>query len=121
MMRTGLHLIRAAFLGAPLAAPAAADPGWFTGLDVGVSEPTNGNYRAHVRSGATVNPYLGYMFHDNIGIQSQLHFAFHITNHWALSAFGRWNRAWQSPRPIADNSNPEGRARNRRIDPRVEE
>lgn len=183
MIRTGLHLIRATFLGVLLAAPAAADPGWFTGLDVGVSEPTNGNYRAHVQAGATVNPYLGYMFHPNIGIQSQFHFAFHpsdddergfaseginidesemtslfgfglgprvavpvwgvrspsflrgieiyttaqgamfqgmsgrmentsaglsvgggidwyLTDQWALSMFGRWNRAWQSPRPI---------------------
>jgi outer membrane protein OmpA-like peptidoglycan-associated protein len=71
---TGLRLTLAAL--ALVAGPVAADPGWFTGVDVGLSEPTNGNYRAHVHSGATANPYVGYMFHDNIGLQSQLHFAF---------------------------------------------
>jgi outer membrane protein OmpA-like peptidoglycan-associated protein len=183
MRRTGLHLIRAAFLLALLAGPVAADPGWISGVDVGVSEPTNGNYRAHVHAGATINPYVGYMFHPNVGVQSQLHFIFqpsddddrgfasegididenettslfgfgigprvalpvwnvpspsfirgieiytvaqgamfqgmsgrmektsaglsvgggidfYLTDHWAFSVFGRWNRAWQSPRPI---------------------
>lgn len=177
------HLIMTICLLAWLRAPAAAEPGWFTGVDVGLSEPMNGNYRAHVHTGATANPYVGYMFHDTIGLQSQLHFAsqpaddddrgftsegiaidesevttlfgfgvgprlavpvweiralpflrgmevyttaqgtlfqglsgrmektsagvsvgggidFYLSDRIALSAFGRWNRAYQSPRPI---------------------
>jgi outer membrane protein OmpA-like peptidoglycan-associated protein len=175
--------MRSAFVAALLASPAAADPGWFLGSDFGLSEPVNGNYRAHVHTGATANPYVGYMFHDNIGMQSQMQFAFqpaddddrgfsahgidqdenHVTSvfglmlgprlaipvwdirspkfirgmeiyvtgqgglvqgmsgrldktsggysvgggldlyfadNWAVSLFGRWNEAFQSPRPI---------------------
>jgi outer membrane protein OmpA-like peptidoglycan-associated protein len=46
----------------------------FVGIDLGVSEPTNGNYRGHVETGATVNPYGGYMFNKYLGLQGQLHF-----------------------------------------------
>lgn len=184
MIRSGLRLLSAASLVALLTAPATAEPGWFAGADIGVSEPVNGNYRAHVHTGATANPYVGYMFHENIGLQSQLQFAFqppdddgrgikdegdvtsvfglmlgprvaipfwwgvrspsfirgleiyataqggliqgmsgrlekssggfsvgggidfYVTDNWALSLFGRYNEAWQSPRPItlADQS-----------------
>ena len=61
------------------AAPArAAAP--FIGLDVGASEPTNGNYRGHVKSGAAVNPYLGYMFNEYLGLQGQIHFSYQGTD-----------------------------------------
>lgn len=177
MIRNGLRLLISVSLVAFLAAPSAADPGWFAGADIGLSEPINGNYRAHVHTGATANPYVGYMFHDNIGLQSQLQFAFqppddddrgfkdegdvtsvfglmlgprlaipvwdvrspkfirgielyataqggliqgmsgrlekssggfsvgggldfYFTDNWAMSLFGRYNEAWQSPRPI---------------------
>jgi len=45
----------------------------FVGTDVGVSEPTNGNYRGHVETGATVNPYVGYMFNEYLGLEGQIH------------------------------------------------
>lgn len=59
-----------------LSLPAAAEEGAFVGLDLGVSEPTNANYRAHVKTGATANPYGGYMFNDYLGLQGQLQFNF---------------------------------------------
>jgi len=182
MVRSGVRFLGSAFLVAFLLSPAAADPGFFTGLDIGLAEPTNANYRAHVHTGATANPYLGYMFNPYLGLQSQVQFAFmpaddenrglrahgidqdeshvtsvfglglgprlavpawwgdspilirgmevyttvqgmlvqgmsgrlektsgglsvgggidfYFTDHWALSLFGRWQRAWQSPRP----------------------
>jgi len=46
----------------------------FVGIDLGVSEPTNNNYRAHVQTGATANPFAGYMFNRYLGLQGQLHF-----------------------------------------------
>jgi outer membrane protein OmpA-like peptidoglycan-associated protein len=55
---------------------AHAVDGPFVGIDLGASEPTNRNYRAHVQDGATGNPYLGYMFNDYLGMQGQLHFTF---------------------------------------------
>jgi outer membrane protein OmpA-like peptidoglycan-associated protein len=55
---------------------AHAVDGPFVGIDLGASEPTNRNYRAHVQDGATGNPYLGYMFNDYLGVQGQLHFTF---------------------------------------------
>ena len=55
---------------------AGEGPGAFMGVDLGVSEPTNGTYRAHVRTGATANPYVGYMLNNNLGLEGQLHFAF---------------------------------------------
>jgi outer membrane protein OmpA-like peptidoglycan-associated protein len=189
MVRNGLRLIGSALSIAVLASPAVGDPGWFLGSDVGVSEPVNGNYRAHVHTGATANPYVGYMFHDNIGLQTQLQFAvqppddddrgfaanginkdesdvtsvfglmlgprlaipvwdirspkfirgmevyitgqgglvegmsgrmektsggysvgggldFYLDDNWAVSFFGRWNEAFQSPRPITIPDNP---------------
>jgi outer membrane protein OmpA-like peptidoglycan-associated protein len=53
-----------------------AAEGAFVGVDLGVSEPTNGNYRAHVETGGTGNPFVGYMFNDYIGLQGQLHATF---------------------------------------------
>ncbi|MFI5396716.1 MAG: OmpA family protein [Candidatus Binatia bacterium] len=56
-------------------APAKTEGGGpFFGVDLGVSEPTNGNYRAHVQTGATAAPFAGYMLNDWLGIQGQLHF-----------------------------------------------
>ena len=166
-----LALSFAAVLGLSAAAPAIDGP--FLGVDVGGSVPVNNNYRAHVKSGATVNPYVGYMFNEYFGIQGQLQFDLHppdndhrgfsgendttsvfgymlgprlqlpvldspwgqpmefymtgqfggytgmsgrldqtsgglsagagldiyLTDHLALSFFGRYNRAWQAPRP----------------------
>src|SRR6266404_2163833 len=54
----------------------AGEPGAFLGLDLGVSEPSNGNYQAHVHTGGSANPYVGYMLHDNFGLQLQGHFLF---------------------------------------------
>jgi outer membrane protein OmpA-like peptidoglycan-associated protein len=59
-----------------LSLPAVAEEGAFVGLDLGVSEPTNANYRAHVKTGATANPYGGYMFNDYLGLQGQFQFNF---------------------------------------------
>src|ERR1035437_4011283 len=56
-----------------LAPCARAAEGPFVGIDLGVSEPTNDNYRAHVHTGATANPFVGYMFNDYLGLQGQLH------------------------------------------------
>jgi outer membrane protein OmpA-like peptidoglycan-associated protein len=157
-----------------LGAPASAIDGPFLGLDVGGSVPVNNNYRAHVETGVSGNPYVGYMFNEYIGIQGQAQFDAHppdndhrgfnkenqwtsvvgymlgprlqvplidspfgqpmefyivgqgggytglsgrltqtsggvsagagldvyLTDHIALSFFGRWNRAFQSPRPF---------------------
>lgn len=67
-------LITLVFLGMVTAAPAAhGREGGFVGLDVGVSEPTNDNYRAHVHTGVSGNPFGGYMFNDYIGLQLQGH------------------------------------------------
>jgi len=55
---------------------AFAVEGPFIGVDLGVSEPTNGNYRGHVHTGATANPYVGYMFTERIGLQGQIHATF---------------------------------------------
>jgi len=62
-------------LGMVAAVPAArATDGAFVGLDLGVSEPTNDNYRAHVHTGVSGNPFAGYMFNDYLGLQGQFHF-----------------------------------------------
>lgn len=142
--------------------------GPFVGIDLGYSMPTNDNYRAHVKDGATANPYAGYMFNEYLGLQGQLHATiqipdndhrgfshenqmttllggtfgprlvlplgdlvdlyatgqggvftgvsgrlnhtaagfsvgggvdFNVTPQFAVGAFGRWNRAYMSPRP----------------------
>ncbi len=67
-----------------LLAPSARAEGPFVGVDLGISEPTNGNYRAHVRTGATGNPFAGYMFDDYLGLQGQLHFTLQTPDdhHW---------------------------------------
>lgn len=55
---------------------AHAVDGPFVGIDLGYSEPTNGNYRAHVQGGGTANPYAGYMFDKHLGLQGQIHATF---------------------------------------------
>lgn len=54
----------------------AAEPGPFVGVDLGVAEPTNENFSAHVGTGGTGNPFVGYMFNKYLGAQGQLHFTF---------------------------------------------
>src|SRR5262249_47483225 len=56
-----------------LVVPGARAQEPFVGVDLGVSEPTNANYRAHVQTGGTFNPYAGYMFTKNLGLQGQFH------------------------------------------------
>ncbi len=66
-------------LGFILAVPAAqAGPqeGPFLGVDLGYSTPQNDNYRAHVQSGFTANPFAGYMFNKYLGLMVQGHFTF---------------------------------------------
>ena len=63
-------------LGAVLGARSARADGLFVGVDTGASEPTSGNYRANVHTGLAVNPYLGYMFTDNLGVQGQWHISY---------------------------------------------
>ncbi len=46
----------------------------FVGIDLGVAEPTNSNYRAHVQTGGSGSPYAGYMFNDYLGVQGDLQF-----------------------------------------------
>ena len=56
------------------ASPAGAGP--FFGVDLGVSEPVNGNYRAHVHTGGSIEPYVGYMFNQYLGLQGGLDYSF---------------------------------------------
>lgn len=69
------------FIGCITAAMPVRAAGPFVGLDVGASEPTNGNYRGHVETGAAVNPYVGYMFNEYLGVQGQVHFSFQSIDH----------------------------------------
>jgi outer membrane protein OmpA-like peptidoglycan-associated protein len=48
----------------------------FLGVDLGLAEPTDDNFRAHVQSGASGSPFGGYMFNDWLGVQSNLYFNF---------------------------------------------
>ncbi len=67
-----------AALGSLLAAGlASAEEGAFVGVDLGVSEAVNGNYRAHVKTGVALNPFAGYMFTENLGVQGQIHLDYH--------------------------------------------
>ena len=75
-MRNSSALLSLLCLAAIAAAAPARAAAPFIGLDVGASEPTNGNYRGHVKSGAAVNPYLGYMFNEYLGLQGQIHFSY---------------------------------------------
>jgi OOP family OmpA-OmpF porin len=52
----------------------------YVGIDLGVAVPTNDNYWAHVHEGASGDPYVGYMFNDNVGFQAQLHFPVHTAD-----------------------------------------
>ena len=64
------------FLALFVAGPAVAGEGPYLGVDLGASEPLNDNYRAHVQTGGTGSPFLGYMFNDYIGLQGDLQFTF---------------------------------------------
>jgi outer membrane protein OmpA-like peptidoglycan-associated protein len=48
----------------------------FLGVDLGVAEPANHNFEAHVVTGASGSPFGGYMFNDWLGLQSNLYFNF---------------------------------------------
>jgi outer membrane protein OmpA-like peptidoglycan-associated protein len=50
----------------------AVAQGPFVGVNLGASEPLNGNYRAHVRTGVSLSPYGGYMFNEYVGAQAEL-------------------------------------------------
>jgi len=54
----------------------AAEPGLFVGIDGGVSQATNENYQAHVHTGGTANPFVGYMFNKYLGAEGMLNFTF---------------------------------------------
>ena len=56
-----------------IAARSASAQGPFVGVDLGASEPTDPNYRGHVQTGVTGNPYVGYMFNQYLGLQGQVH------------------------------------------------
>ncbi len=53
-----------------------AGEGPFFGVDLGVSEPVNDNYRAHVHTGGSIEPYVGYMFNEYLGLQGGLDYSF---------------------------------------------
>lgn len=72
MRRLSRWLVLTSLVCTPLGA-ASAESGPFLGLDLGVSEPINGNYRAHVHTGFTASPYAGYMFNELLGLQVQGH------------------------------------------------
>ncbi len=64
------------FLAVFVAGPVAAVEGPYLGLDLGASEPTNDNFRAHVQTGATASPYFGMMFNEYLGLQANAQFNF---------------------------------------------
>lgn len=72
-MRCSRSILAFLFLTLTLALPAAATEGPFVGLDFGWAEPANPNFRGHVESGVTANPYVGYMFNRYLGMQAQIH------------------------------------------------
>jgi outer membrane protein OmpA-like peptidoglycan-associated protein len=79
MMKRARYLL--AILPAVLlcASPGNAVEGGFVGVDLGLSIPTNPNYRAHTRTGGTGNPFGGYMFRlgpGYVGPQGELQFSF---------------------------------------------
>ncbi len=59
---------------------AGAAEGPYVGLDAGVSQPTNDNYRAEVETGGTGAPFAGVMLGDYFGIQAQFHSFFQPGN-----------------------------------------
>lgn len=74
-------LLSLVFIACVISAAPVRAAGPFVGLDVGASEPTDGNYRAHVKTGATFNPYVGYMFNEYLGVEGQIQFAFQSIDH----------------------------------------
>jgi outer membrane protein OmpA-like peptidoglycan-associated protein len=75
-----------------MGAAAQAGEGPFVGVDLGVSKPVNGNYRAHVQTGATLNPYAGYMLNNYLGLQGQLHFVWQPPDNDHRGNFAHENR-----------------------------
>lgn len=55
-------------------------PAWgegiYLGADVGVTEPSNGNFRGQVDTGFLISPYAGYMLNDYFGLQAGPSFYF---------------------------------------------
>src|SRR5947207_2674917 len=56
----------------------AAQGGPYVGAYAGVSEPTNGEYRGHVETGATAAPYAGYFLNQYVGLQVEAPFVFQL-------------------------------------------
>ncbi len=54
------------------ASRSGAASGPYTGIDMGVAEATNDNYRSHVETGGSAAPFVGVMFNDYVGLQAQL-------------------------------------------------
>ena len=71
--RTRWFLVSTLVAATAVCLPAYAADGLFAGVDAGVSRPTNANYNAHAHVGATLNPFLGYMLNDYVGLQGQVH------------------------------------------------
>lgn len=76
VMAVSFLLITAAASARGQKSPSLGGAGPFFGLDLGVSEPVNGNYRAHVQTGGSVEPYAGYMFNRYLGLQGGLDYSF---------------------------------------------
>lgn len=74
MRRSLTTLLSLALLTAGASAALADGEGAFVGVNLGVAEPTNSNFRAHVHTGGIASPYVGYMFLPNVGVQGELHF-----------------------------------------------
>jgi len=64
-----------------------AGAGPFFGADLGVSVPVNGNYRAHVHTGGSIEPYVGYMFNRYLGLQGGIDYSFQPPDDDGRSAF----------------------------------
>lgn len=73
MRRLAGYIAISLLLGGLQGSAALAESGPFIGLDLGVAEPINGNYRAHVHTGIEARPYGGYMFNDILGLQAEIH------------------------------------------------
>src|ERR1700687_1280170 len=70
--RFGLSLSLLALFFVLPSAQAAEGP--FVGFSVGASEPVNGEYRGHVQTGVSGQPFAGYMFNDYLGMQLEIPF-----------------------------------------------
>ena len=72
MRRIAGYVAISLLFGGLVGTTARAESGPFIGLDLGVAEPINGNYRAHVQTGVAASPFAGWMFNDFIGLQGNL-------------------------------------------------